>query len=37
VYVLEKDYLPIQHGTDLEILTEPVRRQAEVFTAWATR
>jgi hypothetical protein len=37
IYVLEKDYLPVQHGTDLQTLSEPVRRQAEVFTAWATR
>jgi hypothetical protein len=36
-YALEKNYLPVQHGTDLQVLPEPVRRQAEVFTAWATR
>ena len=36
VYVLEKDYLPVEHGTDFGALTEPVRRQAEVFTSWAT-
>jgi hypothetical protein len=37
MYVLEKDYLPVQHGTDLERLSEAVRRQGEVFAAWATR
>ena len=37
MYVLEKDYLPVSHGTDFGALTEAVRRQAEVFTAWVTR
>jgi hypothetical protein len=36
VFILEKDYLPIQHGS-IDMLEGALARQAEVFRQWPTR